>query len=386
MNRTESSFLEKKKIKTVSYFDFTLLFLVLFISLLGLIFIYSSSSYIAQIKNLKPTYFVSRQAMVMGVSFVIMLLPIFIPYRAFLLRFKQFPKIGVGTILIFIAYALQIAVLVMEGAGRNGSNRWLPIPGIGTFQPSEFSKFAIIIYISIICYRKTKDLDNILSAFMATWIVLPLIGLIAIENLSSAVIVFAIYLSICFVTSKKYFYFIVVVIVCIFLLITSIQFFGGYRNDRIKAWKSIETEEKGYQILQGLYAIASGGILGSGIGNSVGKFNKIPEAYNDMIFTIICEEHGLVGGVLVLLLYVLLVFKIFYISVNSPDLFGSLIAVGVMTQIAVQAILNVAVVTNMVPSTGVILPFISFGGSSLLMLYIEIGVVLNIAKQIKYYA
>ena len=146
---------------------------------------------------------------------------------------------------------------------------------------------------------------------------------------------------------------------------------------------NIETHPKGYQILQGLYAIASGGLFGTGLGNSMQKLGYIPEAHNDMIFSVICEELGLFGAIAIILLYMLVLWRLFTIAVNSVDLFGGLIAVGVMTHIAVQVIINVAVVTNSIPSTGIPLPFISYGGSSLMVLLTEMGIVLSVSNRIE---
>ncbi len=156
-----------------------------------------------------------------------------------------------------------------------------------------------------------------------------------------------------------------------------------YRLERIKIWQDIENHPKGYQILQGLYAIASGGLFGKGLGQGVQKLGYIPEAHNDMIFSTICEELGLVGAFAVLFLFILLLWRIFIIAINAPDLFGSLIATGVMAHIAVQVLINVAVVTNTIPSTGIPLPFISYGGSSLLVLMMEMGIVLSVSDRIE---
>lgn len=384
MERRETRFLERKKVKPVSYFDFTLLFLVFIISMLGLVFIYSSSSYIAQVKNLPQLHFVSKQKTSIIVGSFFMFIAILVPYRFYIGRVKFLNKLRISHLILVFAYILQITVLLLVDE-RNGSARWIGMKGLGTIQPSEISKLAIILYTSMVCYQKPKKFNSLIEAFKSTYLVIPLIALIAKENLSTAIIAGIIYIGICFVTSKKYGYFIFIFFLSIVLVLVLVRFGGGYRRERFKIWQNLETEEKGAQILQGLYAISSGGIIGSGLGNSAGKFNRIPEAYNDMIFTIICEEHGLLGGLAVLMLYVFLVVRLYVIARNAPDLLGTLITVGVMTQIAVQAILNVAVVTNMIPSTGVTLPFISYGGSSIIILLSEIGIVLNISKSIKYF-
>ena len=153
---------------------------------------------------------------------------------------------------------------------------------------------------------------------------------------------------------------------------------------RIDIWRNVETHEKGYQIRQGLYAIASGGLTGSGLGESMQKLGYIPEAQNDMIFTVICEELGILGAIVTLLLFVLMLYRIYIIAVNAPDLFGSMICVGAMIHIAVQVLINVAVVTNSIPSTGIALPFISYGGTSLVIIMAEVGMVLSVSNQIRH--
>ena len=152
---------------------------------------------------------------------------------------------------------------------------------------------------------------------------------------------------------------------------------------RIDAWINVETHDKGYQILQGLYAIASGGIFGKGLGESMQKLGFIPESHNDMIFSVICEELGLFGAVALILLFILLLWRIFIIAINAPDLFGGLIATGALAHIAAQVLLNIAVVTSTIPSTGIPLPFISYGGSSIMVILVEIGIVLSISNQIR---
>ena len=157
-----------------------------------------------------------------------------------------------------------------------------------------------------------------------------------------------------------------------------------YRGERLEIWRNVETHPKGHQILQGLYAIASGGIFGKGLGQSMQKLGFIPESHNDMIFSVICEELGLFGAICIILLYLLVIWRLFIISINAPDLFGGLIATGILTHIAVQVLINISVVTNTIPSTGIPLPFISYGGSSLIFLLFEMGIALNISNQIKY--
>ena len=188
--------------------------------------------------------------------------------------------------------------------------------------------------------------------------------------------------AICFVSTKKKLYFIICGVGLAAL--GALLIFGvGYRSVRIDAWLEVETHPKGYQILQGLYAIASGRIFGKGLGQSMQKLGFIPESHTDMIFSVICEELGLFGAIAVILLYVLLLYRLFFIAVNSADLYGGLIATGIMAHIGIQVLMNIAVVTSTIPPTGVPLPFISYGGTSLVVLLLEMGIALSVSNQIK---
>ena len=155
----------------------------------------------------------------------------------------------------------------------------------------------------------------------------------------------------------------------------------SYRLERIAIWRDPESYEKGFQTIQGLYAIGSGGLFGTGLGGSIQKLGFVPEAQNDMIFSIICEELGLVGAGILLLLFLVLIWRFFLVSVHAPDLLGSLIAAGVMGHISIQVFLIVAVVTNTIPNTGITLPFVSYGGTSILFLLAEMGLVLGISRK-----
>ena len=166
--------------------------------------------------------------------------------------------------------------------------------------------------------------------------------------------------------------------------VSSLGASGNFRFNRVLAWIDPEkySDGGGYQVLQGLYAIGSGGLFGKGLGNSTQKIQSIPEAQNDMIFSIICEELGLFGAVCLILVFVALIFRMLLIALNTEDLFGSLIVIGFMTHIAIQVFINIAVVTNTIPPTGIPLPFISYGGTSILVVMIEMGIVLSISKKI----
>ena len=209
--------------------------------------------------------------------------------------------------------------------------------------------------------------------------VLPIVALVGSNNLSTAVIILGIAVILIFVTNPRYLPFMGVagagtVLVAVFLSLES------YRLERLAIWRNPEAYEKGFQTIQGLYAIGSGGIFGKGIGSSLQKLGFVPEAQNDMIFSIICEETGLVGACLVILAFGLLIWRLMVTAVHAQDLAGTLIASGIMGHIAIQVILNIAVVTNTIPNTGITLPFISYGGTSVAFLLAEMGLALSVTR------
>lgn len=371
---------ETKREKLHSYYDYSLLFLILFLVCFGLVMIYSTSSYNAQRMLGDATYYLSRQALLGGAGILIMLFVSKVDYRLYI---KKLPiiKIKPITILYFLCLFLQIFVIIF-GDVVKGAKRWIDVPVLGRFQPSELSKIAVILVTAYIVNLAPRKLDKIWGFLRVALFIAPLLGLVIAENFSTGLIIGLIFTAICFVASKKKAYFIISGVV-MGALASLMIFFVDFRSDRLDAWLNVETHEKGYQILQGLYAIASGGVFGKGLGESMQKLGFIPESHNDMIFSVICEELGLFGAVALILLFILLVWRIFVIAINAPDLYGGLIATGVLVHIASQVLINIAVVTSTIPSTGIPLPFISYGGSSLLVILFEMGIVLSVSNQIK---
>ncbi len=213
-------------------------------------------------------------------------------------------------------------------------------------------------------------------------LILPIVGLVGASNLSTAIIILGIGVIVVFVASPKYGQFIFMGVLgtgfmTIFLALES------YRLERLEIWRNPEKFEKGYQTLQGLYAIGSGGLFGRGLGESVQKLGFVPEAQNDMIFSIICEELGLFGAGFVMILFLILIWRFFVIATHAEDLFGALIASGAMAHMMIQVILNIAVVTNTIPNTGITLPFVSYGGTSVVFLLLEMGLVLSVSSMVR---
>jgi len=271
--------------------------------------------------------------------------------------------IGLCTLVLFI------------GDEVNGAKRWLDL-GFTSFQPSEAAKLAIIIFLATIISQMPKEIGKFSALVKVMVLVAPMAGIVAIENLSTAIIIMV------FVASPKYMQFFVMggaVIAAGAVFVLGVS----YRMERFLIWQHPEKYEKGYQTLQALYAIGSGGLFGKGLGAGMQKLGFVPEAQNDMIFSIICEELGLFGAICVILLFAILIWRFMVIASNAQDLYGALLVTGVMAHISIQVILNIAVVSNSIPNTGISLPFISYGGSSVLFLLIEMGIVLSVGKGIR---
>lgn len=357
----------------IKYFDYSLLFIIIFLLGFGLVMLYSVSAYEGQDVFGDAAYYLKKQAFSIGLGLIGMFVVTKIPYRVW----KKL------SLLAYIVSFLLCAGLILVGSASNGSARWYRI-GPLSIQPSEIAKVAVIIYMAAILSRMPKQVKDFKTIIKILIRVAPLIVVIAYSNLSTAIIVAGICVLMLFVVSPKYSHFIAlaglgVAAVAVGTLVAS------YRADRIKAWLHPELyPADAYQTLQGLYAIGSGGLFGKGLGGSMQKLGYVPEAQNDFIFTIICEELGLFGAVCVILLFVLLIWRFMIIANNAPDLFGALLVVGVMSHIALQVVLNIAVVTNSMPNTGITLPFISYGGTSIAILLSEMGLVLSVSREIRF--
>lgn len=374
MNREGQREKPREKKKKIAYFDYNLLFLIIFLLSFGLVMLYSSSAYISANKYGDDAYYLKRQLRNIGLGAVMMFIMAKVDYRIW----KKF-----GTLAYFGSFALCILVFMPGiGSSSHGSSRWIDL-GPVSFQPSEVAKLGIIIFLAALIEKVPRQMGDWKTLAKIFAMTIPLLGVVAYSNLSTAVIIFGIIACMLFVASPKYSHFVILGLLGVAFIVFFILF-AGYRGNRVKAWLHPETAgDSGYQTMMGLYAIGSGGLFGKGLGESLQKLGNVPESQNDMIFTIICEELGLFGAVCLILLFVLLIWRMMVIANNSQDLYGSLLVVGVMAQVAIQAILNIAVVTNTIPNTGVILPFVSYGGTSIIFLMAEMGLVLSVSKGIK---
>ncbi len=376
----------KRREQTEYFFDYSLLIIVLFLLGFGLVMIYSASSYTAfQDYDGDSGHYMKRQLQAIIIGLVLMIVVANIDYHFW----ARFYLIGYITSAISI-----LMVLTPLGIESHNARRWFRIPGIPLqVQPAEIAKVGMILFLAVMVCKMGKSVRSMKGFMIMMAMPLP----IALEiykvtkNLSSALIVMAISLLMVFVASPDYKKFVIMGAVgvaaaaLLVLVIVSTGGEGGFRSERIVAWLNPESQaqDKGFQTLQGLYAIGSGGIWGKGLGQSMQKLKFLPESQNDMIFSIICEELGLFGAIAVIVMFIMLIWRMMIIANNASDLFGAMLVVGVIGHIAVQAILNIAVVTNTIPNTGISLPFISYGGSSVMFLLIEVGMVLSVAKRIQ---
>ena len=375
----------KKKDHSIAYFDYSLLAILICLICFGLVMLYSTSSYSAMMKqNGDSLFYFKRQVLFCIVGLIGMWIVSRIDYHWYFERSKFF---------YFISIFMMFLVKTPLGKEVNGAKRWIKLPFEQQLQPAEIAKIAIILFIpALICTmgREIKTLEGIVKV-LAWGAFSAAVVFIITENLSTAIIVMGITCIMIFVVHPKTRIFIIIAVGIILIGIVgarvlgmAMETSGNFRLRRILVWLNPEkyASEGGYQIMQALYAIGSGGFFGKGLGNSAQKM-IIPEVQNDMILSIICEELGVFGAIMVLILFGMLLYRLLFIAQNAPDLYGSLVVSGIFAHIALQVILNVMVVINCIPTTGITLPFISYGGTSVLFLMAEMGLALGVSSKIK---
>ena len=378
---TNYGLINKKKLAArekiyVNNFDYTVLFTVILLVLFGTTMIFSASSYVASTSdkyNHDMFLFLKKQIFAVGLGFIAMF------YMANF-NYRKLKKITLP--LYLISNALLIFVFAF-GVVANGARRWIYLPVIGSFQPSEIAKVSVILFISHMISNNKNILKRMSGHIFCAFFVFATVILIALANLSTAIIVTLIGCGIIFIASPYTAIFLILALCGAGGLVSYMAFFSkGFRGARFAAWLDPFSDPRGdgYQIIQSLYAVASGGMFGLGLGQSRQKLGFIPEAHNDIIFSIICEELGFFGATIILILFSVLIWRGIKIAINATDLFGTLIASGIIIMIASQVIINIAVVTNSIPNTGVPLPFISYGGTSVAIVMLLIGILLNISR------
>ena len=380
-----SSARRKRKEQSEYFFDYSLLFIVLFLLGFGLVMIYSASSYQAFQSFGDQAYYLKRQLIAVIMGIVAMIAVANIPYHFW----ERFAFLG-----YLISMAIIPLVLTPLGVESHGARRWIGIPVIGlNLQPAEVAKLGMILFLATMVCKMGKSVRTMKGFLFMVALPLPVAAEVYLitQNLSSAIIILGISVLMVFVASPDYKKFLIMggsvvalAALAVYLVLSGNEMFS-FRGGRILAWVNPESDYLGvgFQTLQALYAIGSGGIWGKGLGQSMQKLSFLPEAQNDMIFSIICEELGMFGAVAIILMFIMLLWRMMVIANNAPDLFGAMLVVGVMGHIAIQAILNIAVVTNTIPNTGISLPFISYGGSSVMFLMSEVGLVLSVARRIQ---
>ena len=383
MSREKKAVKKPKTKKKTDYYDYSLLAVIILLTCFGLVILYSTSSYMAELNYGDDMYYFKKQAAISFGCIIIALGISQIDYHI-LTKFTG--------VLYGMAAILMMLVKTPLGRTANGARRWLNL-GPLSFQPSEIAKIAVIVCLSYMIVNMGRKIKT-LKAFMilaGSGSALAFLAYAFTDNLSTAIIIFCITMGLIFIAHPKVKPFLIaagvgvaLIIIFVMILSSSLETSSSFRLRRILVWLRPEdfASGDGYQTIQALYAIGSGGFLGRGLGNSIQKLGSVPEAQNDMIFSIVCEELGFIGAALILALFCFLVLRGYWIALHARDRFGGLLAVGITTMIAVQTFLNVAVVTNFVPNTGISLPFFSYGGTALMIQLFEMGVLLSVSRQI----
>lgn len=378
---------KKNETKRRRFYDYSLIFIILFLLVLGLIMIYSASSYTADLKFKNSAYFVNKQLIFVIAGLILMIFVSIVPYQVWIKLSK----------LIYVVATVLVGAVLVIGRDANGARRWINLFGI-KFQPSEFVKVAIIIFSSYYLVKYKNDLHSTdrKVAEKKLWFLFGVIFvptvLVMVENLSTSIIIFLIAFCMSFLgTSNKRLHTVGAIAMGVILFFSKpfVKFIyergaRDYHLTRLLVWAEPEkfSRDGGYQVIQGLYAIGSGSFFGKGLGQGMQKF-FLPESQNDMIFAIIVEELGLFGAGLIMGAFVFLIYRMIKISFSVTDPEGVYLVVGILIHLSLQVILNIAVVTGVLPNTGVSLPFISYGGTSILVLLGEMGIVLSVARSIK---
>ena len=359
--------------KRLPHMDATFLIIILVLLTFGLIMLFSASYAYAYYQYGDSLYFIKRQAIFAVMGIAGMLFVSCINYHV-LLKFVPW----------FFGGGLLLLVVVLFMPEQKGARRWINL-GFTTFQPSEIMKFALVLLFAYLIMKNYDKVGTFRYGVLPFMIPLGIVCVLMIlePHLSGTILIVSIALVMMFVGGVKYRYYVALLIIAALGVLLVILYGGiGYVEARLASWLDPFSDPQGdtYQTVQSLLAIGSGGFTGLGLGNSRQKYLYLPEPQNDFIFSIVCEELGFIGAVVLVTLFALFVVRGFIIASRAPDKFGSMLAVGLTAQIGIQVIVNIAVVTNTVPNTGISLPFFSYGGTALLMQLLQMGVVLNISR------
>ncbi len=353
--------------------DFTLLITIILLLGVGLVMLLSASSPSALADTGDSYYYFKRQLIFAVLGVIAMFAISKIDYR-FYNKFY---------IHAYVVSLILLAAVLLIGTESNGAQRWIYITETLSFQPSEIVKFLIIVFYAGILVKNRDELPKFKNGFLKHFFwVLPIIGLLLLQpHFSASVVILGIVVVMMLVAGCKFRHFLTAGSILIPIVIVLVVL-EPYRLQRVLTfldpWQ--DATDTGWQVIQSLYAIGSGGLFGVGLGDSTQKYLYIPEPHNDFIFSIIGEELGFLGCTLIIILFAVFIWRGILIAMKSPDMFGSLMAIGITALIAIQVIINIAVVTSSMPATGMPLPFFSYGGTALFIILCEMGVLLNISR------
>jgi len=359
--------------------DMPFLMLVMLLTVIGLIMLFSASFPSGYYEEGDPFAYVRRQGVfaVMGVAAMLFIGKI--NYQRF--RALAKPLLGLSIVL------LVLVLIPHVGITRNNATRWLGVPGTALqFQPSEIAKLAVVLFFSDSISKKKDKMRSFRYGIVPYALILVLLaGLVGKEpHLSGALLILGAG-AVLMLVGGIHWGWVLGAIGGAGSMMYIVLFVIGYNTSRVQMWHNpwLDPQGKGYQLVQSLLAIGSGGLLGVGLGKSRQKFMYLPEEHNDFIFAIVCEELGLIGAAIIMLLFAALILRGFWIALHARDRFGSLLVVGITTLIGMQTFLNIGVVTGLLPTTGISLPFFSYGGTALTIQLAEMGIVLSVSRQMK---
>ena len=366
-------------------FDFILFITVLILLSIGIVMVLSASSPQALSESGNSYTYVTKQAILGLIGIGLMLFISTVDYR----KYMKFAVLGyIFSIIISLAVAIPTL-----GAETKGATRWLDL-GFISFQPSEIAKILLIIFYAALLTKYKDKIKTLKYGFIIPFgfiIPVALILVLLQDHLSVTLLIIMVISIMMLMAGTRFLHFFSIgSIAAIFgaggmYAIAKITGKGAYRIDRLTTFLNpwSDPTESGWQIIQSLYAIGSGGLFGVGLGDSKQKYLYIPEPHNDFIFAILGEEIGFIGCAIVIILFAIFIWRGLLIAMKAPDMFGSLLAVGITSLVGLQAIMNIAVVTSSMPNTGIPLPFFSYGGTALVILLCAVGILLNISKSIK---
>lgn len=363
-----------KSLFSIGAFDWTFFIVTLILLAIGIVMMFSASYAYARYYNENSLFYVKQQSKWVIVGIVLMIAVSFVDTK--FIRMAWMPS-------LLVSYICLIVVLIMPAVRK--VHRWIYI-GSFNFQPSEIAKLAVILSFAHLIALFYDKMGTFLYGVLPFIAILGSTAILVIlePHLSATIIICLIAVIMMFVGGTKLRWFMIAGAIGVAAILWLIFFSGkvDYAIDRINVWRDpfLDLQGDGWQTVQSLYAIASGGLMGTGLGNSRQKYMYVSEPQNDFVFSIVCEELGFIGATIIIILFAVLIWRGFVISMRARDRFSSMLVLGIIVQLGIQVMLNIAVVTNTLPNTGISLPFFSYGGSSMIMLLVQMGIILSVSK------